>query len=221
MRNFSLPHAMKWVVACVSCIVGSLIFQGCGDNSPDPYAELDAAYPNGPIDAQKRTQDRAYMTQISEGTEKISSFGSAVSQCETKLEFIRNEIKKGIELRTGGEVPDVILEEALAKSLVYQEALKKYNEAKADLDAQRQKNLEMVRNRVQMDINDYNAKKAEADAKARALGLPTRDASAVNLAKTAAEQSAEKKPATPAPTVEALSRETGIPVAPAAAQSGN
>jgi hypothetical protein len=213
MRKFTLPHAAKWVVACVSCVVGSLIFQGCGGDSPDPYAELDAAFPNGPVDVQKRMQDKEYTAQISEGSQKMATLANEVAQLEAALAHIKNERKKSLELKAGEALPEVILEEDLAKSRLYQETLAKYNDAVVAVEAQRRKNVEAVRDRIQADMKAYNAKLTEANAKASAMGQPTREEQ-VRATKIEQVATAEAKPKVAVPTVEALARETGIPVAP-------
>jgi hypothetical protein len=89
--------------------------------------------------------------------------------------------------------------------------LAKRNAAAEAVEAQRQATMAAIRNRMTADMKRYDEMLAEADAKAKAAGVPTR-------AETLAQQAAptvEQKPIMEAPTVKALSEKTGIPLAPA------
>ncbi|MBQ9693621.1 MAG: hypothetical protein IJV69_02570 [Kiritimatiellae bacterium] len=224
MRNFNVPHTARWVAVCFSFFVGSLILQGCGEGAPspeaDPYAELDAAFPEGLTAASAvagRAQDKAYMAEITAGAEKFSSLSAKVAELDRSLEHIRTELAKSLSLRMGETIPDELLEDELAKYPPYQTLLEKRSAAAAEAEAQRLANMAVIRDRMNADNERYNALLAEADAKAKAAGLPTRAEAAA--AKKTSSAPAEK-PVLNAPTVEDLAKKTGIPLAPAKAADG-
>lgn len=233
MRKFFIPHTAKWMAVCIGFICGSLIFQGCGGDDAqqkkNPYAELDEAYPEGSslfADVAERTQDKEYMAKIQAEIEKKSLLSAEVAKTEATMMHYRNEVKANLERKLGAEVQDVVLEEKLAKHALYQEALQKYNAAVEAMQAQQQATMNLIRERMTQPEREYKAKLAEADAKAKAMGLPTRAEEAARLqaeaalakSATATEAPAASEQAQPkaVPTVEELAKQTGIPIAPAA-----
>lgn len=230
MRKFTLPHTAKWVAVCLGFVVGSLIFQGCGDDSAskanDPYAALDARFPNGRVavvDVATRTQDKEYMAKISEGASKISALSSEVQKYEARLAHIRNEVRKSVTLKTGADVPETLLDDELATVPLYQETVALHAAAVAAVEAQRLENANLIRARMSADAEAYDAMLAEADAKAREMGLPTRhdtEPETVQPKAPAGLMTEKSRPATPAVTVEDLARQTGIPLAPQTEPAG-
>lgn len=181
MRKLTIPHTVKWVAVCMSCIVGSLIFQGCGGDEPsqeaNPYAELDAAFPNGRVaitDVATRAQDKEYMAKISDGAQKFSDLSAALAKVDAELAHIRKEMAKSLTLKMGETVPEALLEDALQKVPLYRETLAQRAAAAEALEAQRRENMAMIRNKAKAAADAYDAMRAEADAKAREAGLPVR-----------------------------------------------
>lgn len=217
MRKFILPHTVKWLAVCIAICSTTLIFQGCGGGEPSevsaPYAKLDAAFPEGRpgiADVATRTQDAEYLAKIAEGAEKFSALSAELKGYDRELEHIKNEVATALSARMGVAVPEDLLAAKLEQHPLYQSILEKRTAAQAAVEAQRKANIEAVRARMTQDRDRYDAMLAEADAAAKAAGLPTR-AEAL-----AAE--AKAKVATPAQptvaTIKDLSEQTGIPVAP-------
>ena len=218
MRNFYVPHMARWVAVCISIFSGSLIFQGCGGGEPSAqeaaYADLDKAFPNGRpayADSAARAQDATYIAEIKANAEKNSQLSQILADCEAELAHIKNELAQRTSRRMGETVPEDLFQEVLDKNPLYQQVLAKRNAAAEAVEAQRQATMAAIRNRMTADVKRYDEMLAEADAKAKAAGVPTR-------AETLAQQAApkvEQKPIMEAPTVKALSEKTGIPLAPA------
>jgi hypothetical protein len=181
MRKFILPHTARWVAVCFGCIVGSLIFQGCSDNSTpvqtDPYAALDEAFPEGRKEATspaKRAQNLEYMAKINAGAENFSALSNDVAAIDAEIESVRKQIAAALSKRMGEDVPDVLLEEELQKLQIYRELTARRAEAVAARDAQKAANIKLIREEMNAGFAKYDAMRAEADAKARAAGLPVR-----------------------------------------------
>ncbi len=181
MRKFILPHTARWVAVCFGCIVGSLIFQGCSDNSTpaqtDPYAALDEAFPEGRKEATspaKRAQNLEYMAKINAGAEKFSALSNDVAAIDAEIESVRKQIATALSKRMGEEVPEVLLEEELQKLQIYRDLTARRAEAAAAMDAQKASNIALIREEMNAGFAKYDAMRAEADAKARAAGLPVR-----------------------------------------------
>lgn len=179
MRKLPIPHTAKWVAVCISSLFGSLIFQGCSDEPPSPYADLDAAFPEGRkeiVSVEERAQDQAYMAQVSENARKFSKVTAAAAEREARVNYLREETKQALKRRLGEEPPVDVLETALQKSPVYQEAVAARDAAKAEVEAQRDANMAFIRAKMVSEAERYDAMRAEADAKAREAGLPVRGA---------------------------------------------
>jgi hypothetical protein len=181
MRKFTLPHTVRWVAVCFGCIVGSLIFQGCSDDSTpaqtDPYAALDQAFPDGRKEATspaKRAQNLEYMAKINAGAENFSALSNDVAAIDAEIESVRKQIAAALSKRMGEDVPDVLLEEELQKLQIYRELTARRAEAVAARDAQKAANIKLIREEMNAGFAKYDAMRAEADAKARAAGLPVR-----------------------------------------------
>lgn len=181
MRKFTLPHTARWVAVCFGCIVGSLIFQGCSDDSTpaqtDPYAALDQAFPDGPKSATspaKRAQNLEYMAKINAGAEKFSALSNDVAAIDAEIESVRKQIATALSKRMGEEVPEVLLEEELQKLQIYRDLTARRAEAAAAMNAQKAANIALIREEMNAGFAKYDAMRAEADAKARATGLPVR-----------------------------------------------
>lgn len=247
MRKRRLPYAVRGLAVCALGCLGSLIFQGCKEETPDPYAALDAAFPEGtPLVAgvEERAQDKAYQAEITAGAEKFLRLKREVETHDAALAHYKQEYAASYERRKGYALDEDLLEEALRKQPLYAEALAKRTAAAEAMEAQRRANVELIRDRMHQPQREYDALLAEADAKAKAAGLSTRaearalqqqaEAAKVTAARAASQQQkvamaeaarreraqavpakpSKAKPAAPTVTLEDLSKQTGIPIAP-------
>lgn len=227
MRNFYVPHTARWVAVCISIFSGSLIFLGCDGGSSadtsDPYAALDKAFPDGRVellDCAARAQDPAYVAEITSGTEKFSQLSKVVNDYDAELAHIKNELAQSLSRRMGETIPEELLVDELEKNPLYQQVLAKRNAAAEAAEAQRQANVEAIRKRMSSSAKRYDELLAEADAKAKAAGLPTRaelqaQQAAAEVVQQQEAPKAPQKPVMEAPTLKTLSEKTGIPLPPA------
>ena len=173
------------------------------------------------LDCAARAQDPAYVAEITSGTEKFSQLSKVVNDYDAELAHIKNELAQSLSRRMGETIPEELLVDELAKNPLYQQVLAKRNAAAEVAEAQRQANVEAIRKRMSASAKRYDELLAEADAKAKAAGLPTRaELQAQQAAAEAAHQQeapkAPQKPVMEAPTLKTLSEKTGIPLPPAA-----
>lgn len=179
MRKRTRLRAVGWTVMSTLCLLGTLILQGCEEKEPSPYAELDAKYPEGRpgiADVDARTQDTAYMAKLSAGAKEISILQAAVAKAEKEAEFFKGQLLNLLAQRVGKTPPQALQDAELEKNDHYQELLAKVEAARAAVTAQIAANRKMIRERMWADVTAYDAMRAEADAKAKAAGLPVREA---------------------------------------------
>lgn len=229
MRNVRFPYAAARVAACVLFAFAAVCYQGCDKAAEDPYAELDARFPEGNpglADAQTRAQDPAYIEKLTQGANRYATLRAEAEKAKAKTERFRATIREGLTKRMGKEVPEALLEAELAKNAHYAGLIEAQRAAEEAAEAQRNENRRTIRERARAGMESYEALRAEADAKAKAAGLPVRApvaatptpaeaAFAKAQAAKAAAKAASPKAAGEAPTVKQLSEDTGIPVAPA------
>lgn len=179
MRNGRFPHAAKRFAACLAFLLGALIFQGCGKDDPEPYAELDRRFPEGRpgiADVEERAQDAAYMARLRVAAGEFAHLSQAAQKAASAADHFRGQLAAALAKRIGREPPAAMLEAELAKNDHYQGLLKAQREAEAALAEKRRENEAAIRARMNAGRDAYDALRAEADAKARAAGLPVRAA---------------------------------------------
>lgn len=219
--------AMPMGVALGVLSLGSLILCGCGGDDSEPYAELDKRFPEGRpgvADVETRMKDAAYVAQISDAASDISRLTAAAEKAKREVELHRETKRAALAKRLKAEPRDAVLADALAKDAHYQALLKAAAEAEAAIEAKKQANIAMIRQRIYADQTAYDALRAEADAKAKKAGLPTRTeqqvkAAAEQLEKDQAAKATDTKAATAAPAAPAAPSEVP-PAASAAPQAG-
>ena len=221
MRFDPFPHAASRVAAALCVCVFALIFQGCGDGEPDPYAALDAKYPDGRpaiTPAAERLDDPAYREKIAQGAAAVAKLDAAYRDAQAKTARFRETIRAALAKRMGKDPTPEILEHELAKNAHHRALAQAEADAKAALDAARAANIAAIREKMWAAAKDYDAMKAKADAAAQAAGQAPRQATAdptppPALAHRQAQTPAAAPAKTPAPTLQTLSETTGIPVA--------
>lgn len=228
MREAWLAHAARRIAVCVIGVVSAMCYIGCDKASEDPYAELDAKFPEGRpglADARTRAQDPAYVEKIETGAQRFVSLREAAEKAQAEADKFRGIVREALAKRMKEEPPEAILEAELAKNAHYQTLAKTAAEAKAVAEAQRQANMKAIRDRMHAGARAYDDLRAKADAEARAAGLPVRqDVAAAPTAPAASRPpAAQSKPQAPAaaPTVRELSEATGKPVAPAEGEAAH
>ncbi len=177
MRKSLFPHAVRGLSACLAFLFGALIFQGCGDDTPQPYAALDEAFPEGrPLgdDVATRMADKQYVAQLKTAMGSLSEVSDRAAKAKAEAEHFRSVLVGQMREKLGAEPPEALVEATLARNDHYQSLLKAQAEAEAAVVAQQQKNLETVRARLNAPAAKYDAMRAEADAAAQAAGLPVR-----------------------------------------------
>ncbi len=189
MRNERPPHTAQRLAACVAFLFGALIFQGCGKDEPEPYAELDWRFPEGRpalADVAERAQDAEYMARLRVAADEFTRLSQAAAKAKSAADHFKGQLTAALAKRVGREPPAAMLEAELAKNDHYQGLLKAQREAEAALLAKRRENEAAIRARMTADRDAYDALRAEADARAKAAGLPTRAAREAEAAKAAA-----------------------------------
>lgn len=191
MRNRRFPHTAKRFAACVVCLLGALIFQGCGKDESEPYAELDKRFPEGRpgvADVAERTQDAEYMARLRQRAGEFTALSQAAAKAKATAEHFRAQLVAALAKRVKREPPPAMVEQELAKNDHYQALLKAQREAEAAVEAKRRENGEAIRARMRAGQAAYDALRAEADAKAKAAGLPTRAEREAKAAETKAKE---------------------------------
>lgn len=244
MWKFRLLQRGTSLSLCVITLCGCVLFAGCGkDEAPakeSPYAQLDARFPKGqPLaaSAQERAQDTEYLAKIESAAKELAELQRSVVSSKRAVENFRTQVVKAMTAKRGKEPSEAMVAEQLSKKAYYQELLAAQKAAEAAVEAKRQANQELIRQRMWADAEAYKAMKAEADAKAVAAGLPVRGApraaQAAQSAQPAVKPAAAVQPVAVQPalasasaeapakeskplTVETLSKETGLPVVPSA-----
>ncbi len=193
MRNESPPHTAKRFAVCLAFILGALIFQGCGEDEPKPYADLDERFPEGRpgiTGVAERAQDAEYLAQVRSGAAEFVQLSQAAASARSAAEHFKEQLVKGLEKRLGHEPSLGVVADTLAKNDHYQQLLKAQQEAEAAMEAKRLANVALIRARMSAERDAYDALRAEADARAKAAGLPTR-------AEEEAQKAAPKRPESP------------------------
>ncbi len=219
-----IPQAVLKCAVCALVVVGALCFQGCEKEKPQPYAELDAKFPKGRPEiagVEERGRDAAYQERIKEGAKQFAKLSTQAVAAREKADAFGGELTKLLKKRLGTEPPQALIDAELAKNEHYQRLLKVAQEAEAKAESQRQANTQVIRDRMWEPVREYERMKAEADAQAKAAGLPVRTFSPMApgpvippaARKAKAETPAPEAQKKPAPTVKDLAKETGIPVA--------
>ncbi|MGN0885850.1 MAG: hypothetical protein ACI4RT_02510 [Candidatus Spyradenecus sp.] len=205
-----------------------MIFAGCGkDDAPpaaDPYAQLDARFPEGypgAASTQERAQDKEYLAKIDAAAKEMIALQRAAEEAKQACENFRTQIVKAMTEKLGKAPSEAMIADQLSKKAYYQELLAAQQATAEAVEAKRKANQAMVRQRMLANIEAYKAMKAEADAAAQAAGLPVRGAvQPAAPAQRPAASAAAEPPAKPleVPTVETLSKTTGVPVQPSKSQ---
>lgn len=237
MRIARLPHAAKRVAACALFAFGALILQGCGDEpesaaapaegsaqpttpTPDPYAELDAKFPEGrpksPTVAE-RGQDPEYVKALAALPDERVRLSQARAAAQAKVDAFRAQYAKDAVRRFGREPTEEDLDASLINNAHYQTLVKAVDDAQAELDAYTAKARALINEKRFGEVKAYDALRREADAAAVAAGLPLRNDTPQQTAPAATapqvQPAAAAKPAVSV-TPQALSEATGIPLVP-------
>lgn len=237
MRIARLPHVAKRVAACALFAFGTLILQGCGDEpesaaapaegsaqpttpTPDPYAELDAKFPNGrpkPSTVAERGQDSDYVKKLSALPAERVRLSQAVAAAQAEVDRFRAQYAKDATRRFGHAPTEEDLDASLANNAHYQKLVKAVTDAQAALDAYTVKVSQLINEKRFGEAKAYDALRREADAAAVAAGLPLRNDTPQQTAPAATapqvQPAAAAKPAASV-TPQALSEATGIPLVP-------
>lgn len=215
MRCRRYLHAAFWIVACVLLSSGSLILQGCGDASaPESapsketptstdamtqavakhYAGLDATYPKGrpaSLTATERHADPTYAKRLNELSLERTRLTKAATEAKAKTEAFADLLIKSQNERAmkAGHDP---LNETLKANLLkqngqYQLLLQQQAEAEAAVAAKMREIQTTISNRRAAAQIAYDKQLSEADAAARAAGLPTRSELTKAQSQTVAE----------------------------------
>ena len=237
MRIARLPHVAKRVAACALFAFGTLILQGCGDEpesaaapaegsaqpttpTPDPYAELDAKFPEGrpksPTVAE-RGQDPEYVKALAALPDERVRLSQARAAAQAKVDAFRAQYAKDAVRRFGREPTEEDLDASLINNAHYQTLVKAVDDAQAELDAYTAKARALINEKRFGEVKAYDALRREADAAAVAAGLPLRNDTPQQTAPAATAPQVQPAPAAkPAVSVtpQALSEATGIPLVP-------
>lgn len=181
MRKRTRLRAVGWTVISTVCLLGSLILQGCGEETPSPYAELDAKYPEGRpgiADLNARTQDAAYMAKLAEGAKEFSRLQAAAATAQAQADHFKDQLIELLTQRVKKTPPQALIDAELAKNDHYQKLSKQAEAAREAVSAKIVANRALIRERMWADSVAYDAMRAEADARAKAAGLPVRKAPA-------------------------------------------
>lgn len=237
MRIARLPHVAKRVAACALFAFGALILQGCGDDAesaatpaegtaqpttskPDPYAELDAKFPEGrpksPTVAE-RGQDPEYVKALAALPDERVRLSQARAAAQAKVDAFRAQYAKDATRRFGHAPTEEDLDASLINNDHYQTLVKAVDDAQAELDAYIAKARALINEKRFGEVKAYDALRREADAAAVAAGLPLRNDTPQQTAPAATapqvQPAAAAKPAVSV-TPQALSEATGIPLVP-------
>lgn len=237
MRIARLPHVAKRVAACALFAFGTLILQGCGDepesaaapaegsaqptaSTPDPYAELDAKFPEGrpksPTVAE-RGQDPEYVKALAALPDERVRLSQARAAAQAKVDAFRAQYAKDAVRRFGRAPTEEDLDASLINNDHYQKLVKAVEDAQAELDAYTAKARALINEKRFGEVKAYEALRREADAAAVAAGLPLRNDTPQQTAPAATapqvQPAAAAKPAVSV-TPQALSEATGIPLVP-------
>lgn len=237
MRIARLPHVAKRVAACALFAFGTLILQGCGDEpesaaapaegsaqpttpTPDPYAELDAKFPEGrpksPTVAE-RGQDPEYVKALAALPDERVRLSQARAAAQAKVDAFRAQYAKDAVRRFGREPTEEDLDASLINNAHYQTLVKAVDDAQTELDAYIAKARALINEKRFGEVKAYDALRREADAAAVAAGLPLRNDTPQQTAPAATapqvQPAAAAKPAVSV-TPQALSEATGIPLVP-------
>ena len=240
MRSWTLPQAAKQIAVCLLGVFGTLIFQGCKDDAPQPYAELDARFPEGRpglADTDARAQDAAYQAALTAAAKELSGLQQTASAARAEAERFGKTLTEQLSARVGKTPPAKLVAAELETNEHYQKLLKTAEAAEAAVRAKQQENQKLIRDRMWADANAYDRMKAQADEQARQAGVAVRNSAeaarqqaqtakaqarqAAAEAKARAKQAAEEakaaaaKARASAPTLDDLSKASGIPVLPA------
>ena len=234
MWKFRLLQRGTSLSLCVITLCGCVLFAGCGkDEAPapaDPYAALDARFPEGipgAASTQERAQDAEYLAKINAAAQEMAALQRAAAEADRALEAFRAQQVKAMTEKLGKAPSEAMVADQLSKKAYYQELLAAQQAAAEALEAKRKANQELIRQRMWANVEAYKAMKAEADAAAKAAGLPVRGAtpaapSAESLPPVAREAQSQQAPASAGSsakasevlTLEVLSKKTGVPVQP-------
>ena len=240
MRLAQLPHVAKGIAACALFAFGTLILQGCGDDpesaaapaegaaqpsapAPDPYAELDAKFPEGrpkTLSVAERGQDSEYLAALQAIRIEGTRLSQAVTAAQAQVDAFRAQYAKDALRRFGRQPTEEDLDASLANHAHYQGLVKALADAQAAVDANRAQARKLINAKRLGRTPEYDALRRKADAAALAAGIPLRDD-----APKPTHQASKPAPAVagaaeaPKPTVsvtpQALSEATGIPLVPA------
>ena len=235
MRIARLPHVAKRVAACALFAFGTLILQGCGDEpesaaapaegsaqpttpTPDPYAELDAKFPNGrpkPSTVAERGQDSDYVKKLSALPAERVRLSQAVAAAQAEVDRFRAQYAKDATRRFGHAPSEADLDASLANHAHYQKLAQALADAQAAVAANRAKARALINEKRFGQTQAYDALRREADAAALAAGVPLRNDTPQPAPAAPAKPAAAPtgKPAVSV-TPQALSEATGIPLVP-------
>lgn len=177
MRKRTRLRAVGWTVISSLSILGSLILQGCSEEAPSPYAELDAKYPDGrpgSASVEERAQDAAYTAKLVAATKELGALQAAANEAQAQADFFKGQLIDLLAKRLGKTPPRALIDAELEKNDHYQALVKTAQAAQAAANDQVVKNRQVIRERIWADVTAYDALRAEADAKAQAAGLPVR-----------------------------------------------
>ncbi len=179
------------------------------------YAELDAKFPDGmPLVStpEERGQDAVYMAQIAEAQKVTARLHATLQKVQAEADHFKAIVIEDLRTEVGREPNALILNERLSQSDHYQKLLAAVAAAQTAVDENQQVNMQLITERERRPITEYETLKATADATAVAAGIPVR---VVKLPDVGSQQVVNEVPAPKVvPTVEDLSKETGIPLAP-------
>ncbi len=179
------------------------------------YKKLDEAFPEGKpaiSSPEERSQDQAYMAQLAEAQKVTARLQAALQKAQAEADRFKEIILEELRRENGVEPNPVIVAVRLAQEDHYQKLLAVVTAAQAAVDENQQANVRLIAERQNLPITKYEALKAAADAEATAAGIPVR----VVVRPNAGSQEVVQEESEPkaVPTVEELSKETGIPLAP-------
>ena len=235
MRIAWLPQAAKRIAACALFAFGTLILQGCGDDSesaagapaaptkdvapaPDPYAALDAKFPEGrpkPSSVEERGQDSDYQAALQVLQDETFRLNQAVAAAQAEVDAFRAQYAKDATRRFGHAPSEADLDASLANHAHYQKLAQALADAQAAVAANRAKARALINEKRFGQTQAYDALRREADAAALAAGVPLRNDTPQPAPAAPAKPAAAPtgKPAVSV-TPQALSEATGIPLVP-------
>lgn len=194
-------HVLSRGIACLLFVFGSLILQGCGDNSPPEaetqkdstttsadglvarekyYADLDAKYPQGRpalTTGDERVKDEAYKAELkqlgNERTKAADAYAAAQKAADDYRALLVKNWTAAVEAR-GMKVSQSLINEKLAQHAHYQSLLK----AVAEAEEANRKATGRVYQRIQQQTHaaqkEYDQMLSTVEAQVKEAGLPTR-----------------------------------------------